>query len=68
MNRLEHNGIMVPEIPYLGLTIGIDGKAHKLNPKQEEMAIAWVRKLGTVYVDDPTFRKNFFGDFSKELG
>ncbi|MFW9924465.1 MAG: DNA topoisomerase I, partial [Candidatus Thorarchaeota archaeon] len=68
MSKLEHNGIMITEVPYIGLTIEVQGKPIKLNPKQEEMAIAWVRKLDTVYVEDPVFCENFFSDFSEALG
>jgi len=39
-----------------------------LTPDQEEMAVSWVKKLGTDYVKDPVFVKNFVGDFSKALG
>jgi hypothetical protein len=38
-----------------------------LNPTQEEMAVAWVRKLGTEYVSDPVFVANFLIDFCKAL-
>lgn len=31
------------------------------------MAFAWVKKLGTPYVEDPIFRENFFKDFCEEL-
>ena len=68
IERLIHNGVLLSEIPYLGLSIEINGKAHKLTEKQEQMAIAWVRKLSTVYVDDPIFCKNYFKDFGEELG
>lgn len=39
-----------------------------MTPQHEEMAVAWVRKLGTEYAEDPVFVKNFFGDFCKALG
>jgi DNA topoisomerase-1 len=44
------------------------GKSIALSPHQEEMAVAWVRKLGTEYAEDPVFVRNFFGDFSRSLG
>jgi len=59
---------MLSEIKHIDLKIEIDGTEHPLTPKQEEMAIAWVRKLSTVYVEDPVFCKNFFDDFSLALG
>ncbi len=68
IQTLEHKGVLVNEIPHLELSIEIDGKPLKLTPKQEQMAIAWVKKLSTVYVEDPIFCKNFFEDFSEELG
>jgi len=43
------------------------GRKTPLNPAQEEMAVAWVRKLGTEYVDDPVFVNNFVSDFCKTL-
>ena len=68
IKQLKHNGILVVRYEPKGLSITIKGKPHKLTPKQEEMALAWVRKLSTPYVEDPVFCKNFFEDFSKELG
>ncbi len=44
-----------------------NGKKIPLNPTQEEMAVAWVRKLGTEYVSDPVFVNNFVLDFCKTL-
>ncbi len=43
------------------------GKNISLNPTQEEMAVAWVRRLGTEYVSDPVFVANFLIDFCKAL-
>jgi len=68
MTELIHNGIMITDIENLGLKIEINGKEHKLTPKQEQMALAWVKKLSTVYVEDPIFCENFFKDFSEALG
>ncbi|MHA1127105.1 MAG: hypothetical protein ACTSSB_14655 [Candidatus Heimdallarchaeota archaeon] len=68
INSLIHKGIMLSDIPYQKLSIEIQGKPLVLTPLQEEMAIAWVRKLSTDYVDDPVFCKNFFEDFSEVLG
>ena len=44
------------------------GRKIDLTPEQEEMAVTWVRKLGTEYAEDKFFIKNFFDDFSKALG
>jgi len=68
LNQLIHNGILIPEPPeYRGLVIRVRGQESRLNPKQEEMALAWVKKLGTPYVEDPVFERNFFSDFSDTL-
>ncbi|MGD8545950.1 MAG: hypothetical protein PVH12_07220 [Candidatus Bathyarchaeota archaeon] len=69
MEKLHHKGVLVP-LPYRGegLTIKVDGKRIKLTSEQEEMALAWARKVGTPYVEDRVFAKNFHDDFSKKLG
>jgi len=69
LNQLIHNGILVPELPrYLGLSLVIRGHERKLTPLQEEMAIAWAKKIGTEYVEDSGFIKDFMHDFSAALG
>jgi len=69
LKKLIHKGIIVPEPPqYNGLIIKVRGIDFKLNPKQEEMALAWAKKQGTPYVEDLVFVKNFMHDFSKALG
>jgi len=68
MKQLIHNGILVPRYEPKGYSILLRGDRIVLTPKQEEIAIAWVKKLGTEYVDDPKFAKNFMGDFSRALG
>ena len=69
LSQLIHNGVIIPEPPaYLGLEISIRGKKVRLNPEQEEMALAWAKKQGTPYVEDPVFIKNFFSDFSIAMG
>ncbi|MCS7134928.1 MAG: DNA topoisomerase I [Candidatus Aenigmarchaeota archaeon] len=68
MYQLIHNGILVPKYEAKGFKIKFKGKEIKLTPEQEEMAVAWVKKLGTKYVEDPVFVKNFFTDFCKTLG
>ena len=69
MNSLRHNGVLVPP-RYVGrvLTIRVRGEAVKLNDEQEEMAVAWAKKIGTPYVEDPVFKENFHRDFSEKLG
>ncbi len=68
MRQLIHNGILVPHYEWKKIHIKIKGSEVELNPQQEEMAVAWVRKLGTDYVNDKVFVKNFFNDFCKALG
>ncbi len=68
MKQLIHNGILFPKYEPRGFKITVQGKPIVLTPQQEEMAVAWVKKLGTEYVEDPVFVKNFFGDFCKALG
>jgi DNA topoisomerase-1 len=68
VKQLVHNGVLVPEIPSPhGLVIRVRGEPVKLTPKQEEMALAWAKKQGTPYVEDPVFVQNFLRDFSRAL-
>ncbi|MEA2071635.1 MAG: DNA topoisomerase I [Asgard group archaeon] len=68
IKKLHHNGINFVETPYHELHIYIKGEKVKLTPKQEQMAIAWVKKLSTQYVEDEVFCENFFEDFAEALG
>ncbi|MFH1623392.1 MAG: hypothetical protein ABIA12_02665 [Candidatus Aenigmatarchaeota archaeon] len=68
MKSLAHNGVMVTEYQPKGYRIRFRGKELELTAGQEEMAVAWVKKLGTEYVQDPVFESNFFVDFCKALG
>jgi DNA topoisomerase-1 len=68
MKQLIHSGILFPKYEPKGFKITVQGKLVVLNPEQEEIAVAWVRKLGTEYVEDRVFVKNFFGDFRDALG
>jgi DNA topoisomerase-1 len=69
MERLHHNGVLVPpRYEAKGLRIWVRGVEVKLTPEQEEMAVAWAKKMGTPYVEDPVFASNFHRDFSKRLG
>ncbi|MFH0929057.1 MAG: DNA topoisomerase I [Candidatus Aenigmatarchaeota archaeon] len=67
MKSLSHSGIIIPEYEPEGFSIKFKGNSIKLDPHQEEMAIAWVRKLGTPYTEDKIFIKNFFKDFCRAL-
>jgi DNA topoisomerase-1 len=69
MESLIHNGILVIEPPPpRGLSIRVRDREITLSQLQEEMAVAWVKKLGTPYIEDPVFARNFMADFSKALG
>jgi DNA topoisomerase-1 len=69
MKQLHHNGVLVPpRYEGKGLTIKVREEKIRLTPEQEEMALAWAKKIGTPYVEDPVFAKNFHRDFSKKLG
>lgn len=69
LEQLEHNGVVVPEPPKpRGLKLRVRGEWAALTPPQEEMALAWARKHGTPYVEDPVFIANFMADFSAALG
>jgi len=68
MKQLIHNGILIPKYEWKRLHISVKGKRILLTPKQEEMAVAWVRKMGTEYVKDKVFVRNFFKDFCRALG
>jgi len=69
MKQLHHNGVLIPHrYEGNGFTIQVKGKKIKLTPRQEEMAFAWAKKIGTPYVEDPVFAKNFHRNFSKKLG
>ncbi|MFW9806886.1 MAG: DNA topoisomerase I [Candidatus Thorarchaeota archaeon] len=69
MESLIHNGIIVIEPPQpRGLSIRARNREITLSQLQEEMAVAWVKKLGTPYVEDSVFVENFMTDFSKVLG
>jgi len=68
IKQLIHNGVLVPVYEPRGFTLKYRGREISLTPAQEEMAVAWVRKLGTDYVNDPVFVRNFLKDFTKALG
>jgi len=69
MEQLHHNGVLVPPTyEGKGLTVKVREEKIKLTPEQEEMALAWAKKVRTPYVEDPVFAENFHFDFSKKLG
>ncbi len=69
MKSLIHNGVLVPKKQeYKGFRIKVKAKSVSLTPEQEEMAVAWAKKLDTDYANDKVFKRNFFRDFVKSLG
>ncbi|MGE5138044.1 MAG: hypothetical protein ACM3JD_01170, partial [Rudaea sp.] len=57
---MRHNGVAFPpEYQARGMTVKIKNKPIKVEPLQEEMLMAWAKKLTTPYVQDPVFRQNF---------
>lgn len=67
-STLSHYGVSFPE-PYKSdprtNVIIIKGDRLNMSTQQEEMAVAWAKKIGTPYVDDPIFQANFLSDFLK---
>jgi DNA topoisomerase-1 len=69
MDSMHHNGVMVPpEYEPQGLSVKIKGELRALKPKEEERIVAWAKKIGTPYVDDPVFAENFHNDLSELMG
>ncbi|MBN1898884.1 MAG: DNA topoisomerase I [Spirochaetes bacterium] len=66
--NLKHNGVAFPP-PYevKGLSVKINGEVISLKPLAEEMAWALCKKIGTVYVDDNVFIRNFLFDFFRQI-
>lgn len=69
LTQLVHNGILIPQVALPSrLALKVRGELVELSPRQIEMAMAWAKKIGTPYVEDPGFVKNFMRDFSAALG
>lgn len=69
MESMYHNGVMVPpEYKAKGYSVKIKGELRKLSPVEEERIVAWAKKIGTPYVDDPVFAENFHNDLSELMG
>ena len=69
MESMHHNGVMVPpRYEPQGLSVKIKGEIHKLTPDEEERVVAWAKKIGTPYVEDPVFAENFHKDLSELMG
>lgn len=67
MRDLVHNGVLVPRHDWKRLHIIVKERRTELTPEQEEMAIAFVRKMGTAYINDRVFVRNFLRDFCEAL-
>ena len=67
-STLSHNGVSFPD-PYRSdprtNVLVIKGDRINMSTHQEEMAVAWAKKIGTPYVQDPVFQANFLSDFLK---
>jgi DNA topoisomerase-1 len=59
-----HNGVLFPE-PYVPHKIPLlyDGKRINLDPESEEYATIYAKFIGTEYLNNKTFNKNFFSDW-----
>ncbi len=63
---MRHQGVAFPpDYVSRGLSASIGGRLVKLEPLQEEMLMAWAKKVGTPYVDDPVFQENFLLSLGK---
>ena len=66
---LRHNGVLIQQSPPLQkISIWVKEECYELDQQLQQMVLAWARKIGTPYVEDPVFRRNFFKDFQKKLG
>jgi len=69
MDSMHHNGVMVPpRYESQGLSVNIKGEPYQLKPEEEERIVAWAKKIGTPYVEDPVFAENFHDDLSELMG
>ena len=64
----KHNGVMFPE-PYVPHKIPLlyKGKRINLDPESEEYATIYAKFIGTEYLNNKTFNKNFFSDWRTYL-
>ncbi len=70
-NTLEHAGVVFP-LPYQPLPKNVlmryDGKPVRMAPEAEEIAGFFGAMLNSTHnIENPTFQKNFFDDFTKML-
>jgi DNA topoisomerase-1 len=64
----NHNGVLFPE-PYEPHKIPLlyEGKRINLDPESEEYATIYSKFIGTEYLNNKTFNKNFFNDWKLYL-
>jgi len=65
---LQHNGVMFTE-PYkpLNIPVLLNNKEIILKPQAEEYALMFAKFIGTDYMENPLFKKNWYSDFVKVL-
>ncbi len=69
LESMHHKGVMVPpKYEPQGLSVKIKGELRVLKPREEERIVAWAKKIGTPYVEDPIFASNFHNDLSQLMG
>ena len=67
-NSLEHNGVLFPpEYQPHGIKIKYKGKEIDLSPNSEEVASFYAALIGTDWVNNDVFQKNFFNDFMQVI-
>lgn len=67
-NTLSHNGILFPpEYEPVKIPIVYKEKDIILNPEAEEAAFFYAKFIGTEYLNNNKFKKNFWKDFKKLL-
>lgn len=66
---LKHNGVLfAPEYIKHNIPVIYEGQEVILDKLPEEYATAYARYIGTSYIENKTFRKNFWHDWKKLLG
>lgn len=66
---LVHNGVMFPpEYQVHHVPVLYDTKPVELDPRSEEVATFYAKYLGTDYVKNPRFNRNFWRDWRDVLG
>lgn len=66
---MRHNGVAFPpDYEPRELMTTIKDRVVILEPLQEEMLMAWAKKVGTPYVEDPVFQSNFLVSLREQWG